>query len=164
MQFHKIETYRIRICLALIVIGKLRPIKWVQYDTFFDCTRLSYQLYKAYRDNSFTRSDLTITQSKLHVDILGFWEFPECVNQVGSICLSVVLPCLVNFGFLLRDSSLWLRVRWWWVGRIGVFYYIIVTDGWWWVMGCDGWWVMGDGSQKGSRILLKLFSDEVQVI
>ena len=123
MQFHKIETYRIRICWALIVIGKLRPIKWVQYDTFFDCTRLSYLLYKAYRDNSFTRSDLTITQSKLHVDILGFWEFPECVNQVGSICLSVVLPCLVNFGFLLRDLSLWLRVRWWWVGRIGVFYY-----------------------------------------
>ena len=41
---------------------------------------------------------------------------------------------------------------------------LVVTDGgWWWMVDCGGWWMV-DGFQKGSSILLKILSDEVQVI
>ena len=40
-----------------------------------------------------------------------------------------------------------------------------VTDGgWWWMVVDGGGWWMVDGFQKGSLILLKIFSDEVHSI
>ena len=42
----------------------------------------------------------------------------------------------------------------------------MVDGGGWWMVVVDGgwWWWMVDGRKKGSPILLKIFSDEVQVI
>ena len=40
----------------------------------------------------------------------------------------------------------------------------MVDGGGWWMVVDGGWWMVVDGFQKGSLILLKIFSDEVHSI
>ena len=40
----------------------------------------------------------------------------------------------------------------------------MVDGGGWWMVDGGWWWMVVDGRKKSSPILLKIFSDEVQVI